>query len=317
VMTLVELGKLGLDHPVSKFIPGMKDLRVLGAAKDDTATAVATVPARRPVTIRDLLSHTSGFTYEGILPVLSFNARLRRSYERAGVTRKDFKTIDEQVERLARVPLAHQPGEGWTYGLSHDVLARVVEVVTGKRFDQYLQERILRPLDMHDTTFFVPEAKRDRMATIYLMGNDGALTPLPKNYGSKTLFGGGHGLFSTARDYTRFAEMIQSGGELNGERILRPETIATMTTNQIGEKNAMIGAISLGKYGLGFGLILAPEQPGGHPVLNRYFWGGYFSTNFWIDPGHDLVGVIMTQVLPTNNGGASELFRRIVDSAVQ
>jgi CubicO group peptidase (beta-lactamase class C family) len=317
LMTLVEQGKLGLDDPVSKFIPEMKDLRVLGSAKDDTATEVATVPARRPITIRDLLSHTSGFTYEGILPVLSVNARLGRSYERAGVSRRDFKTIQEQVVRLANVPLAHQPGEGWTYGLSHDVLGRVLEVVSGKTFDQYLQERILAPLDMHDTSFFVPEGQRDRVATIYVMGNGGTLTAMPKNYGSKTFFAGGHGLFSTARDYTRFAQMINNGGELNGERILKPETLAMMTTNQIGERDARIGEFSLGKYGLGFGLILAPVTLGGQPVLNRYYWAGYYSTNFWIDPRHDLVAVIMTQVLPTNYGGANELFSRVVDSAIQ
>ncbi len=314
VMTLVEQDKLGLDDPVSEYIPELKDLRVLGNAKDDTATEVATVPARRPVTIRDLLSHTSGFAYGGIL---SFNARLGRSYERAGVQRRDFKTIHDQVVRLARVPLAHQPGEGWTYGLSHDVLGRVVEVVSGKGLDRYLQERILQPLDMHDTVFFVPESKRERVATIYRSGDGGTLTPLPKNYGSETFFSGGGGLFSTARDYTRFAQMMLNGGELDGARILKPETIAMMTTNQIGDRDARIAAISLGKYGLGFGLMMTPAKAGGPPVLNRYFWGGYFSTNFWIDPRHDVVAVIMTQVLPTNHGGAHEVFRRAVDSAIE
>jgi CubicO group peptidase (beta-lactamase class C family) len=314
VMTLVEQGKLGLDDPVSKSIPELNDLRVLGNAKDDTETEVATVPAQRPVTIRNLLSHTSGLAYGG---TLSFNARLGRSYERAGAQRRDFKTIHEQMVRLAGVPLAHQPGEGWTYGLSHDVLGRVVEVVSGKDFDQYLQERIFQPLDMHDTSFLVPEGKRDRVATIYRSGNGGTLAPLPKNYGSKTFFSGGGGLFSTARDYTRFAQTMLNGGELDGARILKPETIAMMTTNQIGDKDARIGAISLGKYGLGFGLMLTPAKAGGPPVLNRYYWGGLFSTNFWIDPRHDLVAVIMTQVLPTNYGGASEVFRRAVDSAIQ
>ena len=170
---------------------------------------------------------------------------------------------------------------------------------------------------MRNTTFFVPEGERDRVATIYAMGNGGTLTAMPKSYGSKTFFGGGHGLFSTARDYTRFAQMISNGGELSGQRILKPETIAMMTTNQIGRSDARIGPLSLGKYGLGFGLVLAPVTPGGQPVLNRYYWAGYYSTNFCIDPRHDLVAVIMTQVLPTNYGGASELFRRVVDSAIQ
>jgi CubicO group peptidase (beta-lactamase class C family) len=314
VMMLVEQGKLGLDDPVSKFIPELKELRVLGDAKDDTKAEVATVPAKRPVTIRDLLSHTSGFAYGGIL---SFNARLGRSYERAGVQRRDFKTIHEQVVRLAKVPLAHQPGEGWTYGLSHDVLGRVVEIVSGKGFGQYLQERIFQPLDMHDTCFFVPETKRERVATIYRSGDGGTLTPIPKNYGSQTFFSGGGGLFSTARDYTRFAQMMLNGGELEGVRILKPKTIAIMTTNQIGDAEVRFGGISLGKYGLGIGLLMSPAKAGSPPVLNRYYWGGFFSTNFWIDPRHDLVAVIMTQVLPTNHGGALEVFRRAVDSAIQ
>ncbi len=230
--------------------------------------------------------------------------------------RGGLKTIKEQVERLAKVPLAHQPGEGWTYGLSHDVLGRVVEVVSEKSLDQYLQGRILQPLDMHDTFFFVPEGKRDRVATIYRSADGGTLTPLPKSYGSKTFFSGGGGLFSTARDYTRFAQMMLNGGELDGERILKPETIAMMTTNQIGDIDAKIAGINLGKYGLGFGLMLIPPRAEGPPVLSSYYWGGYFSTNFWIDPRHDLVAVIMTQVLPTNHGGSLEVFRRAVGSAI-
>jgi len=314
VLTLVEQGKLGLDDPVSKYIPELKDLRVLGNAKDDTATEVATVPAKRQVTIRDLLSHTSGFAYGGIL---SWNARLGRLYDRAGLQGRGFKTIGEQVARLATVPLAHQPGEGWTYGLSHDVLGRVIEVVSGQAFDRYLADQIFKPLGMNDTSFFVPEGKRDRVATIYRSGLAGPLTPLPKNYGSETFFSGGGGLFSTARDYSRFSQMLLNGGELDGARILKPETIATMTTNQIGDIDAKIAVISIGKYGLGFGLILTPATKGGKPVLNRYYWGGFFSTNFWIDPHHDLVAVIMTQVLPTNHGGAVAVFRDAVDSAIR
>jgi CubicO group peptidase (beta-lactamase class C family) len=314
VMMLVEQGKLGMDDPVSNFIPEMKVLRVLGDPKDDTKMVVATVPAKRPVTIRDLLSHTSGFAYGGSL---SFNSRLGPIYERAGLQRRDFKTIHEQVVRLAKVPLAHQPGEGWTYGLSHDVLGCVVEVVSGKSLDQYTQERIFRPLDMHDTSFFVPDDKQERVATIYRSGEGGTLTAVPKYYGSRTRFSGGGGLFSTARDYTRFAQMMLNGGVLDGQRILKPETIAMMTTNQIGDLEVKLLGLTLGKYGLGFGLILTPSQGGDPPVLNRYYWGGLFSTNFWIDPRHDLVAVIMTQVLPTNHGGAIEEFRREVDSAIQ
>jgi CubicO group peptidase (beta-lactamase class C family) len=165
---------------------------------------------------------------------------------------------------------------------------------------------------MRDTGFVVPEAKRDRVATIYRGGGQDGLTALPKNYGSATFFSGGGGLFSTVRDYSRFAQMLQGGGELQGTRILKPETIRQITTNQIGKLSAM-GVL---KYGLGFGLELAPAKDRAAPVLKRYFWGGLYSTNFWVDPEHDLVAVIMTQVLPTGYGGAERVFRRAVNAAL-
>jgi CubicO group peptidase (beta-lactamase class C family) len=203
-MTLVEQGKLGLDDPVSKYLPELKEMRVLGDPKDDTPDSTATVPSDRPIRVRDLFSHTSGFAYGGIL---SADPRLGKLYEAAGVQDRRMKTIAEQVQRLAKVPLAHQPGTRWTYGLSHDVLGRVIEVVSGRPFDQYLRECVLQPLDMPDTSFFVPMAKRDRVATIYRTGLlGGPLIALPRSFGSETFFSGGGGLFSTARDYARFAQ---------------------------------------------------------------------------------------------------------------
>jgi CubicO group peptidase (beta-lactamase class C family) len=308
VMILVEQGKLALDDPVAKYIPELKDLRVLGDGKDDTEKEIATVPAKRAITVRDLLSHTSGFSYGA---AVTGNERLGRSYARAGVQGPQNRTIADQVARLARAALAHHPGEGWTYGLSHDVLGRLIEVISGQSFDAYLREHVLKPLDMPDTSFFVPRSKWDRQSTVYRANANGALVPLPVNHGSETFFSGGGGLFSTARDYTRFAQMLANGGELDGVRILKPETIAAMTTNQIGKLSAM-GM----KYGLGFGLLMAPGSNGHDPVLNRYFWGGFYSTNFWVDPRHEIVAVLMTQVLPTNHGGAEAVFRQAVDSAI-
>jgi len=267
------------------------------------------VPARRGISVRDLLSHTSGLTYGEFM---SSDARIGRAYSRAGVQGPGLKTIADQVERLAKVPLAFQPGENWAYGLSHDVLGRLIEVVSGERFDQFLDKHIFTVLNMPDTSFFVPEAKRDRVASVYRAGDGGVLTALPKNYGSETFFSGGGGLFSTARDYSRFAQMLLNGGELDGARILKRETIALMTTNQIGKHAAFMS-----KYGLGFGLVFTRVPGAKEPVLDRYFWAGYYSTNFWIDPRHDLAAVIMTQVLPTNRGDAEGVLRRAVAAAIR
>jgi CubicO group peptidase (beta-lactamase class C family) len=284
-------------------------MRVLGDPKDDEGDEIATVPANRPLTVRHLLAHTSGFSYGGFI---SNDARLARSYDQAGAQRPGLKTIAEQVERLGKVALAHQPGEGWTYGLSQDVLGRLIEVVSGERFDRFLKGRIFDPLDMRDTSFFVPESKRDRVATIYRAEGD-KLTPLPRNYGSETFFSGGGGLFSTARDYARFAQMLLNGGELEGKRILKAETIREMTTNQIGEHSAF----GIMKYGLGFGLMFDPGRDGAGPVLRQYNWGGLYSANFWIDPSDEVVTVIMTQVLPTNHGGLDQVVRRAVGAVVE
>jgi CubicO group peptidase (beta-lactamase class C family) len=310
VMTLVERGRIGLDDPVAKYLPELEGLRVLGDARDDTETALATVPTRRPVTIRHLLTHTSGLSY-GVFD--STDPRLKEAYKRAGVIGPRHRTIAELVERLAEVPLAHQPGEGWTYGFSHDVLARVVEVASGRRLDRYLQERIFTPLDMRDTSYHVPEDKRGRVATIYDAGENGALSPLPREYGSETYFAGGVGLFSTARDYARFAQTILNGGVLEGRRILEPGTVAAMTTNQIGE----LWSFGERKYGFGFGLALAAGPDGVASVLERYYAGGSYSTNFWVFPRRDLILVLMQQVSPTNHGGADLVFYRVVSDAIE
>ncbi|WP_406694521.1 serine hydrolase domain-containing protein [Singulisphaera sp. Ch08] len=310
VLRLVDDGVIGLDDPVEKFLPELKALRVLGDPQQDTKEAVATVPVKRSVTVRDLLSQTAGFAYGALT---AGGDRLGRSYAKAKVHEQGQKTIAELVNRLAQVPLAHQPGEGWTYGYSHDVLGRLVEASTGQSFADYLRSTILGPLDMHDTSFSVPDAKWERMATIYQAEDDGTLTPIARTYGSETYFSGGSGLFSTARDYSRFAQMLLNGGELDGRRILKPETVAAMTTNQIGEHSAFGGR----KYGLGLGLLLEPGPDGQDSVLVRYYWGGVYSTHFWVDPRHDLLGITMTQMLPTDQGEANRVFHMGVNDAIE
>lgn len=312
-MMLVEQGKLALDDPVEKHLPELKNLRVLAKSKNDADDEPSTVPAKRPITIRDLFTHTSGISYGFAILGDTSQTRLEKIYTRARLIRGNLRTVAELVEQLGKVPLAHQPGERWTYGLNHDVLGRVIEVVSGQSFDDYLQKHIFNPLDMRDTAFLVPEPKRDRLATIYRAGLNGELIPLPKNHGSATFHSGGGGLFSTMRDYSRFAQMLLNKGEFEGQRLLNRETIEEMTTNQIGSLNAF-GVL---KYGLGFGLLPEPsfllrrKSP-----VSRYFWGGIYSTNFSVDPRQDLLTIIMTQVLPTNHGGAERVLNAVVGSAI-
>jgi CubicO group peptidase (beta-lactamase class C family) len=311
-MTLVEEGKIGIDDPVEKYIPQWKDLRVLVDSQGDTETELTTVPAKRAVTIRHLLTHTSGIYY-GVFA----DVRLKEFHKRARIVGPPHETVADLVAELVKVPLAHQPGEGWTYGFNHDVLGHVIEIASGQRFDRYLQEHIFAPLDMRDTSFLVPEEKRGRVATVYEAGQGDVLSARPKKYGSKTYFSGGDGLYSTARDCARFAQMIHSGGQLEGVRILEPGTVAAMITNQIGEYSSAESAFSERKYGFGFGLAMAPSPNGGEPLLERYYGGGAYSTSFWVIPRRDLVLLLMMQVVPTHHGGADRAFHRIVNAAVE
>ena len=303
VMMLVEQGKLGLDDPVANYLPELKDLRVLGKAEDDTETESR--PCRP--------SGRSPCATCCRIPRVSPTARSSRptpgwpaAYDRAGVEGRGLKTIAEQVVRLAKVPLAYQPGEGWSYGLSHDVLGRLIEVVSGKASINICESHIFDVLDMPDTSFLVPEAKRDRVATDLSLRrrrcSDGAaqefrLEDVLLRWRRSLL--DGPRLLSVRPD-------APNGGELDGAGSSSPRRSRLMTTNQIGNNVAFTG-----KYGLGFGLVLQPmDRPPKTPVLDRYFWGGYFSTNFWIDPRHDLAAVIMTQVLPTDHGDADGVLRR-------
>jgi CubicO group peptidase (beta-lactamase class C family) len=295
-MQLVEEGKLGLDDPVEKFLPAFKNLRVLGDPKDDTTAALATVPAKRTMLVRHLFAHTSGLSYGFAMTGSETERRIMRAYSQAKLLEGRLKTISELPAELARLPLAHEPGGEWTYGLSHDVLGYLIEVVSGQTLDQFLRDRIFAPLDMNDTSFLVPEPKRDRVATVYATGAKPSdpLTARPRTFGSATYFSGGGGLFSTARDYSRFSQMLLNGGEFEGKRFVKRDTLTFMTSNQIGDKNAF----GVMKYGLGFGLMIQPAPGAAEPVLDSYFWAGAYSTNFWVDPRRDIIGVVMTQVSP-------------------
>jgi CubicO group peptidase (beta-lactamase class C family) len=302
VMMLYEEGKLFLTDPVSKFIPAFKGQRV--------AEGGSTVPARREITIRDLLSHRSGLTYGFINGGAVGNA-----YREAGVTDgldATSMTLQEGIEKLAAQPLVAQPGAAWNYSLSADVLGRVVEVVSGQSFDAYLRQRILQPLGMTDTSFDVPDSKWGRFATVYSPDGAGGVRPMkdPESFGNarmsplasyktpKKYFSGGAGLTSTIQDYARFAQMLLNGGTLGGVRLLGPKTIELMTGSQTSDlpQNGLIGPGS--QFGLGFRIVtdVAATQTLGS--VGMYGWLGIYGTTFWVDPREHLIALMMVQRYP-------------------
>jgi CubicO group peptidase (beta-lactamase class C family) len=297
-MILVEEGKIGLDDPMSKYLPEFKGLRVLaGKEKSDE-----TVEAKREPTIRDLMRHTAGLTYG------SFgNAAVDQLYKKAGLLSTPGDSLQDTMTKLSKLPLANQPGTRWQYSISVDVLGRVVEVVSGKPLDEFFAERIFKPLDMKDTGFYVPEDKLDRFAASHRLDKAKRLTATEtaekSRYRTKPkLLSGGGGCVGTARDYLRFCQMMLNGGELDGVRILTKETVAEMTKNQLPEeamkaKNG--GNADMGHgFGLGFGVCVGKDDPKQASVVGEYSWGGAASTHFWIAPKQELIVVALEQFMP-------------------
>lgn len=309
IMMLFEEGKLALTDPVSRFIPAFRDMKVLTRG---AGTEPALVPARRQITVRDLLTHRSGLTY-GFLD----NAQVGTAYRDGGVN--DGLTIvevplAENMERLAKAPLVSQPGAEWHYSLGTDVLGRVVEVASGMTLDRFLAERIFKPLRMVDTSFDVADAKWSRLVTVYTGDGSGGIRAMkdPESFGNthmspvasykpgKIYFSGGAGLASTAQDYSRFAQMLLNGGILDGARVLGPKTVELMTTSHTLDLN-LGGTPVLGagaEWGLGFKITtdLGATQLPGSPGL--FGWSGIYGTFFWVDPVEKLVGVLMVQRYP-------------------
>jgi CubicO group peptidase (beta-lactamase class C family) len=310
-MILFEEGKLALTDPVSRFIPAFREMKVLtrGAAGSEPTLA----PARRQITIRDLLTHRSGLTY-GFLD----NGPVGNAYRDGGVADglgTGDATLAANVDRLAKAPLVSQPGAEWHYSLSTDVLARVVEVASGMSFDRFLRERIFVPLHMTDTGFDVPETKWSRLTSVYTPDGNGGTRKMkspesfgntvmvPDNYRSgRTYFSGGAGLVSTAQDYSRFAQMLLNGGVLDGVRLLSPKTVELMTmshTLDLHLQNATTPVMGAGaEWGLGFKIttdVGATQLPGS---VGMYGWTGIYGTFFWVDPREKLVAVMMVQRYP-------------------
>ncbi len=297
-MMLMEEGRLRLTDPVSKYLPALGKLEVSVAATDPYtgATKYVNVPPDREVNIQDLLRHTSGFVYG---PYTS-HPKVKELYAKEGVDWKDV-TPAEQIERLSKVPLAHQPGTTFEYSLSVDVLGRVIEVISGMTLGQFLQERIFTPLGMTDSAFIVPPEKRDRLAQPF--ATDRA-TDKPINLLDVTVAqkndAGGAGSVGTAADYARFLQMMINGGQLDGVRLLSRTTVAYMSADHLGDAK-FSGATTL-PAGTGFGLGFAVRRETGlfevTGTKGEYFWAGAAGTGFYVDPMEEIICVWMTQGQP-------------------
>ncbi len=305
IMMLYEEGRFQLDDPISRFLPSFATMRVYTGG---SRGSVDSVPATRGITFRDLLTHTSGLTY-GFMQSHPVDAM----YRDTGV---DFQSADatlgEVVGRLAKLPLIAQPGEAWNYSVATDVLGHLVEVISGRNFGDFLRERVIGPLGMADTDFYVPAEKLGRFAANYAPGGDGGLTqvddPLDSRYGVKReLCPGGGGLVSTSADYLRFCRMMLGQGALEGTRLLGRKTVELMTANHLRGDMAAMGQARFSEssyegvgFGLGFSVTLDPARAQLLGSAGEYAWGGAASTAFWIDPVEDMAVVLMTQLTPSS-----------------
>jgi len=313
LMLLFEEGKFYLDEPVADFLPAFRQMRVLDSfhAADTTFT---TVPAKKQITIRDLLTHTSGIDYP-LIGSASMKAIYARAKIPSGLGYFDYD-LKERMEALARLPLVHQPGEKWTYSLGDDVLGCLIEVLSGMSLEQYLTEKLFRPLGMKDTYFNVPAAKAGRLVTVY---SEDSLhhvvrwtkeqTGIDPDYPlqTKRYFSGGAGLTSTAWDYAIFLQMLLNGGKYKEARILSPRTVEMMTSGQLGFLyNGM------DNFGLGFGIT--SQRSAAREVRNEgsFSWGGFFGTTYWADPRAHLVGLVMTQQTPNSHAEMEQKVEQLI-----
>lgn len=320
VMMLWEEGRFNLDDPISKYIPEFKDPQVLESFQYRD-TSYTTVAASGEITIRHLLTHTSGIGYG----VIDGDERFKMIYEKAGVTdlfTTEEISIEQSVKKLAKLPLHHHPGDAFTYSEGLDVLGYFIEVISGTPFDVFLKNRLFDPLGMEDTWFYLPQEQSSRLVSVQTQSENGEWIRFPVTFydpdypikGAKRFFSGGAGLSSTARDYATFLQMYLNGGELNGVRILSRTTIASMMRNQIGE---LWGEGSGRYYGLAFGVINEKGQAmGGQGSIRTFDWGGYFNTQYFADPQEEIVGILMKQTQGSVSDETGWKFRLLVGQAV-
>lgn len=319
VMMLWEEGLFRLDDPISWYIPEFKDPQILKSfnEKDSSYT---TIPASSEITIRHLLSHTSGLGYGFI----DGDARFTKIYNKAGIIdafcTKEI-TIEENIKKLAKLPLHFNPGAEYHYCEGLDVLGYFIEIMSGMPFDQFLGERIFNPLGMDDTWFYLPDSKAERLVPVQTK-KDGEwvkykrTTVYDVDYpikGAKTFYSGGGGLSSTALDYATFLQMYLNGGELNGIRLLSRTTVQFMMANQIGELWGDRGEY----YGLAFGVLDQKGQDmGGNGSKGTFQWGGYFNTQYFADPKEQIIGILMKQTQESGGDETGWKFRQLVGQTI-
>lgn len=326
VMMLVEEGKIGLADPVSKFIPAFKKTTVALAppAGAVPGSPASVVPAKREITIRDLLTHTAGISYGRGPGAAAWQAAGIQDWYFADRT----EPVSAFVERMAALPMDAQPGEKYVYGYNTDILGVVVEKVSGMTLAEFIQRRIAGPLGLVDTQFYLPPAQKGRLAAVYSVKDDGSIerSSDPKfgqgHYveGPRVAYAGGAGLLSTARDYGRFLQMLLNGGELDGVRLLSPKTVELMTVNHVGTLFAEGWGTNNANAGMGFGLGFEVMEDvgknGRYGSVGAFGWGGAYHTNYWADPKEKLVGVLMTQLLPAGSSDLQPKFRTLVYQSI-
>jgi CubicO group peptidase (beta-lactamase class C family) len=308
ILMLLEEGKILLTEPVSMYLPTFKNLHV-AVPNPPAPTYVATqlapgdyhlVPANREITLRDLLTHTSGLGSSTVGPAVAAMAALP--------PRQPTQTLAEIVPRMAEVPLSFQPGTVWEYSpaFGFDTLGRIVEIVSGLRLDQFLRQRVFEPLGMSDTSFAQPAEKLSRVATVYERSATGLRPATPiaalglSTDPNNRYFSGGGGLAGTAEDYHRFGLMLSNGGHLDGERILSRKTVELMASNHIGQLpfDRPVSDLRGYRFGLGVRVLDNPAEASTLASRGTFGWAGAFNTNSWIDPAEDMVGLMLTQRMP-------------------
>ena len=327
IMQLYEQGKLRLDDPIFYYIPAFKQSAVLDQF-NEADSSFTTKPVRRPITIRHLLTHTSGITYGVFNP-----GKIQAVYEKMeanGFGLSGDVTTEQMVDQIAKVPLIFQPGEKYMYGLNMEVLGRIVEVASGKKLNQYFNENIMMPLGIEDTGFYLPKSKHDRLVPVYtynekgkvIMAADtenGKLMQYPKMQDNNHYAGGG-GMSGTAMDYMIFIQALLNEGEYGGKRILSRKTIEVMTSDQLillNEKGTGYSKIPGITYGLGFALKTNEGTAHDSKSAGTYEWGGYFNTKFFIDPEEELVFVGMTQIVPFQRNDFWDKMYAIIYSSIE